>query len=120
MWMLKIVFTDFSTWSGNEGIGYLNVIARIIIRHGQTLMEEGIPFTPKINCMYQNFPNEADANQVIRNQFCCTAFESTFDDLKQEKEIQQISSHRPSLPAGLIKQSKKEHKRRITRRQIKS
>jgi hypothetical protein len=115
-----VIFTDFSIWSGNEGIGYLNVIARIIIRDGQTLMEEGIPFTPKNNCMYQNFPNEADANQVIHNQFCCTAFESTFDASKQEKKMPQISSQRPSVPAGLIKHSKMEHKRRITKRQTKS
>uniref|UniRef100_A0A914Y965 Uncharacterized protein n=1 Tax=Panagrolaimus superbus TaxID=310955 RepID=A0A914Y965_9BILA len=63
-----------------EFIGGPNVlIGRIILRNGQTLMEEGIQFSPSNQC--QNFNGIAHlqtANVTFKviNQFCCADFDA--------------------------------------------
>uniref|UniRef100_A0A914YJ66 Uncharacterized protein n=1 Tax=Panagrolaimus superbus TaxID=310955 RepID=A0A914YJ66_9BILA len=103
-----LVVIEFTKWEGNVGYGSGGMMSRILIRNGQTLMEEGIPYTSKNNCMYLNFPFVGNSNQIVTNQFCCTEFETK--DQKQESNEASIPykilSHPPSLPYGYIKHSK--------------
>uniref|UniRef100_A0A914P778 Uncharacterized protein n=1 Tax=Panagrolaimus davidi TaxID=227884 RepID=A0A914P778_9BILA len=49
------------------------MVGRIIFRGNQILMKEGIPFSPKNDCLYFNFPYSG--YQVSTNKFCCIEFE---------------------------------------------
>uniref|UniRef100_A0A914QCQ7 Uncharacterized protein n=1 Tax=Panagrolaimus davidi TaxID=227884 RepID=A0A914QCQ7_9BILA len=49
-------------------------IGRFIIRDGQTLMKEGVAYTPQNNCIFFNQPYSQ--NQVSHSEFCCQTFES--------------------------------------------
>uniref|UniRef100_A0A914NZT9 Uncharacterized protein n=1 Tax=Panagrolaimus davidi TaxID=227884 RepID=A0A914NZT9_9BILA len=49
------------------------MVGRIIFRRNQILMKEGIPFSPKNDCLYFNFPYSD--YQVSTNKFCCIEFE---------------------------------------------
>uniref|UniRef100_A0AC34GSW1 Uncharacterized protein n=1 Tax=Panagrolaimus sp. ES5 TaxID=591445 RepID=A0AC34GSW1_9BILA len=51
------------------------MVGRILIRNGQTLMEEGKPFTATNNCFYINYSSDSHPfSQVITNSFCCAQF----------------------------------------------
>uniref|UniRef100_A0AC34GHN2 Uncharacterized protein n=1 Tax=Panagrolaimus sp. ES5 TaxID=591445 RepID=A0AC34GHN2_9BILA len=57
------------------------IIGRIINRNGQTLMEEGRPYTPQDNCIYFSRPltvyryiKPLKGSYVITSEFCCTSF----------------------------------------------
>uniref|UniRef100_A0A914PC75 Uncharacterized protein n=1 Tax=Panagrolaimus davidi TaxID=227884 RepID=A0A914PC75_9BILA len=53
----------------------LITVGRFILRENQTLLDEGIPFTPQNNCIYFNEPIE-ESNQVTHSEFCCQQFEN--------------------------------------------
>uniref|UniRef100_A0A914PVV1 Uncharacterized protein n=1 Tax=Panagrolaimus davidi TaxID=227884 RepID=A0A914PVV1_9BILA len=68
----------------NGGPLYSGMLGRILFRDGQILMEEGVPFSPKNNCYYQSYPYAGMPNHVVNNQFCCVAFDTSFEHEKEE------------------------------------
>uniref|UniRef100_A0AC34GY79 Uncharacterized protein n=1 Tax=Panagrolaimus sp. ES5 TaxID=591445 RepID=A0AC34GY79_9BILA len=116
----SLVVIEFINWEGNVGYGSGGMISRILIRDGQTLMEEGVPYTSKNNCMYLNFPYEGNSNQIVNNQFCCTEFENaSHEEQQQQIDISipfQSLSNPPSLPQGFVKHSKYGHDNLIKHR----
>jgi hypothetical protein len=52
------------------------LIGRLLIRDGQTLMQEGVAFTPQNTCLYTNHGFMYHKDQVAHNQFCCSEFEN--------------------------------------------
>ena len=68
----KFIFmTDFTELASSKP-GTYNKLGRIIFRGNQTLLAEGVPFTPENNCQYQKF--NYDTNLVYQSMFCCTKF----------------------------------------------
>uniref|UniRef100_A0A914XUX5 Uncharacterized protein n=1 Tax=Panagrolaimus superbus TaxID=310955 RepID=A0A914XUX5_9BILA len=71
------------------------LVGRIIYRNGQTLMEEGIPFTKENDCQY--FNRMYSKNQVATTSFCCTEFEDSEVSIKKEnmfvKDLKNPSNH---------------------------
>uniref|UniRef100_A0AC34FVW2 Uncharacterized protein n=1 Tax=Panagrolaimus sp. ES5 TaxID=591445 RepID=A0AC34FVW2_9BILA len=60
---------------GSEDIGsFVPMLGRIVIRANQTLIKEGIPFTPSNNCLFSN--HKFGKNQISNTKFCCTEFEN--------------------------------------------
>jgi hypothetical protein len=55
---------------------------RILYRNGQTLMEEGIPFTTQNDCQYIN--RMYSDTQVAATSFCCTKFEDVLEKDKNK------------------------------------
>uniref|UniRef100_A0AC35GSG9 Uncharacterized protein n=1 Tax=Panagrolaimus sp. PS1159 TaxID=55785 RepID=A0AC35GSG9_9BILA len=51
----------------------LILVGRLIIRNGQTFMEEGIPFTKENDCQY--FNRKYTKTKVASTSFCCTEFQ---------------------------------------------
>jgi hypothetical protein len=66
------------------GPTYSGMLGRILFRDGQILMEEGVPFSPENNCYYQSYPYAGMPNHVVNNQFCCVAFDTSFEHEKEE------------------------------------
>uniref|UniRef100_A0A914QPR7 Uncharacterized protein n=1 Tax=Panagrolaimus davidi TaxID=227884 RepID=A0A914QPR7_9BILA len=84
----KIIFSVEFIRHQHKGESYANgggMFARLIIRDGQTLMEEGIPFSTKNDCSYQNFKFAGNPKYIVQNQFCCLEFESSFEQMQRQK-----------------------------------
>ena len=62
-------------WEDNNYQGYETpLIGRILIRDGQTLIQEGVPYDPKKHsCAYYSYSYMAF--QMVTSQFCCIEFE---------------------------------------------
>uniref|UniRef100_A0A914Q2X6 Uncharacterized protein n=1 Tax=Panagrolaimus davidi TaxID=227884 RepID=A0A914Q2X6_9BILA len=69
-----IIDSHIVKFKGSEYTGVaVPLIGRIIIRGNETLMSEGIPYTPSKACLYSSF-GYGDG-KISNNKMCCTEFE---------------------------------------------